>query len=185
MAAMKKLCDDSAVAGGAGPARPRRRPTRTRTRSPTRFLVRHVALDLAADFAAHRLEGTAELTVEQVDPNARRNSVSTPAAFEISDSVQLIEAGVRTRQGALPSERAAPDLILGSKKLTIQFPHCCAADAADAQPRIAYRTAADAKRAAVARAGADVRPASLPVQPGARPSATRSWIPIQSPAIRN
>ena len=35
-----------------------------------KFLVRHVALDLRADFEAHRLEGTAELTVEQVDPGA-------------------------------------------------------------------------------------------------------------------
>ena len=35
-----------------------------------KFLVRHVDLDLRADFAAHRLEGTAELTVEQIDPNA-------------------------------------------------------------------------------------------------------------------
>jgi leukotriene-A4 hydrolase len=35
-----------------------------------KFVVRHVALDLRTDFEAHRLEGTAELTVEQVDPAA-------------------------------------------------------------------------------------------------------------------
>ena len=46
-----------------------------------KFLVHHVDLDLRADFTAHRLEGTAELTVEQIDPNAEELT-STPAGLK-------------------------------------------------------------------------------------------------------
>ncbi len=117
---------------------------------PDKFLVRHVDLDLRADFEAHRLEGTAELTVEQVDPDADTLSLDT-RDLEIS-SVHLIEMSGRAK--VLAFKLGEPDPILGSK-LTIEFPHCCAATS-QMRIRIAYRTSNDGERAAVARARADV-----------------------------
>ena len=54
------------------------------------FAVRHVSLDLAADFAAHRLEGSATLTVERVSAEARQLYLDT-RDLEIR-SVQRVDA---------------------------------------------------------------------------------------------
>ena len=145
---------------------------------PARFLVRHVALDLAADFAAHRLEGTAELTVEQVDPNADELNLDT-RGLEIS-SIHLIEASGHAK--VLAFKLAAPDPILGSK-LTIQFPHCCAATQ-QMHIRIAYRTAADASALQWLDPAQTSGPHPYLYSQG-QAIRTRSWIPIQdSPGIR-
>ncbi len=143
-----------------------------------RFLVRHVALDLRADFTEHRLEGTAELTVEQIDPTADALNLDT-RDLEIK-SIHLIEASGQEKVLAF---RLAPrDPILGSK-LTIEFPHCCAATRS-MHIRIAYRTATDAS------ALQWLEPAQTA---GAHPYVYsqneaihgRSWIPIQdSPGVR-
>ena len=143
-----------------------------------KFIVRHVALDLRTDFEAHRLEGTAELTVEQVDPAADRLALDT-RDLEVG-SVQLIEASGRAK--VLAFKLAEPDPILGSK-LTIEFPHCCAATA-QMKIRIAYRTSNEAS------ALQWLDPAQTY---GAKPYLysqgqaihTRSWIPLQdTPSVR-
>jgi len=143
-----------------------------------KFVVRHVALDLGADFAAHRLSGTAELTVEQVDPAADRLVLDT-RDLEIS-AVHLIEMSGRAR--VLAFKLAEPDPVLGSK-LTIEFPHCCAATT-QMRIRIAYRTSNEASALQWLE----------PVQTyGAKPYLysqgqaihTRSWIPLQdTPSVR-
>ena len=143
-----------------------------------KFIVRHVALDLRTDFEAHRLEGTAELTVEQVDPAADRLTLDT-RDLEIG-TVQLVEASGRTK--TLAFKLAEPDTILGSK-LTIEFPHCCAATA-QMNVRIAYRTSSEAS------ALQWLEPAQTY---GSKPYLysqgqaihTRSWIPLQdTPSVR-
>ena len=143
-----------------------------------KFIVRHVALDLRTDFEARRLEGTAELTVEQVDPAADRLALDT-RDLEVG-SVQLIEASGRAK--VLAFKLAEPDPILGSR-LTIEFPHCCAATA-QMKIRIAYRTSAEAS------ALQWLDPAQTY---GAKPYLysqgqaihTRSWIPLQdTPSVR-
>ena len=145
---------------------------------PDKFLVRHVDLDLRADFEAHRLEGTAELTVEQVDPGADTLSLDT-RALEIK-SVHLIEMSGRAK--VLAFKLGEPDPILGSR-LTVEFPHCCAATS-QMRIRIAYRTSNTAS------ALQWLEPAQTS---GTHPYMysqgqaihTRSWIPIQdSPGIR-
>ena len=78
---------------------------------PERFLVRHVSLDLAADCESQRLEGTAELTVEQLDPYASELQLDT-RDLEIR-SVQLIEAGGAAR--VLAFTLGTRDPILGSR----------------------------------------------------------------------
>ncbi len=145
---------------------------------PDKFLVRHVALDLSADFAARRLSGTAELTVQQLDPDANSLVLDT-SGLEIS-TVHLIEASGQAK--VLAFKLGDPDPVLGSR-LTIEFPHCCSA-AAEMRIRIAYRTSAEAS--------------ALQWLDPAQTSGThpfmytqgqailaRSWIPIQdSPGIR-
>jgi leukotriene-A4 hydrolase len=101
---------------------------------PDRFLVRHVALDLRADFEAHRLDGTAELTVEQRDPYAKELTLDT-RDLEIR-SVHLVEADGTTQVLAFRLGERAP--VLGSK-LTIDFPHCCE-PTPTMRIRIDYRT---------------------------------------------
>jgi aminopeptidase N len=145
---------------------------------PARFLVEHVDLDLRVDFESRRLEGTAELTVRQVDPEANELVLDT-SGLEIR-SVHLIEASGRAK--ALAFELGEPDPILGSP-LRIQFPHCCAATA-EMRIRIAYRTSDEAA------ALQWLEPAQTS---GAHPFMytqgqailARSWIPLQdSPGIR-
>jgi leukotriene-A4 hydrolase len=143
-----------------------------------KFVVRHVALDLGTDFEAHRLAGTAELTVEQLDPAADRLVLDT-RDLEIS-AVHLIEMSGRAR--VLAFKLAEPDPVLGSK-LTIEFPHCCAATT-QMRIRIAYRTSNEAS------ALQWLEPAQTY---GAKPYLysqgqaihTRSWIPLQdTPSVR-
>ncbi len=145
---------------------------------PDKFLVRHVALDLTADFAAHRLEGTAELTVEQVDSNADELNLDT-RDLEVS-TVQLVEASGHAK--VLAFKLAPADPILGSK-LTIQFPHCCAATQ-QMRIRIAYRTSADAS----ALQWLDPVQTSGPhpyLYSQGQAIHTRSWIPLQdTPSVR-
>jgi leukotriene-A4 hydrolase len=143
-----------------------------------KFVVRHVALDLRTDFEAHRLAGTAELTVEQVDPAADRLVLDT-RDLEIS-AVHLVEASGRAK--VLAFKLAEADPVLGSK-LSIEFPHCCAATS-QMRVRIAYRTSSEAT-------------ALQWLEPsqtfGAKPYLysqgqaihTRSWIPLQdTPSVR-
>jgi len=145
---------------------------------PDKFLVRRVALDLTADFAARRLEGTAELTVEQLDPNASELVLDT-SALEIS-TVHLIEASGHAR--VLAFKLAEPDPILGSK-LTIEFPHCCSATAR-MRIRIAYRTSAEASALQWLEPAQTSGPHPFMYTQG-QAILARSWIPVQdSPGIR-
>ena len=127
---------------------------------PDKFLVRHVAIDLRADFEAHRLEGTAELTVEQVDPNADTLTLDT-RDLEIS-AVHLIETSGRAK--VLAFKLGEPDPILGSK-LTIEFPHCCAATS-QMRIRIAYRTSNEASALQWLEPAQTSGAAPVSVQPG-------------------
>lgn len=145
---------------------------------PDRFLVRHVSLALTADFESRRLEGSAELTVEQLDPYASEFMLDT-RDLEIR-SVHLIEPGGGSQ--VLAFTLGPRDPILGSK-LAIRFQKCCAA-MSQMRIRIAYRTSPDA----TALQWLD------PAQTfGAHPYMysqgqsihTRSWIPLQdTPAVR-
>jgi aminopeptidase N len=145
---------------------------------PDKFLVRHVALDLTVFFEAHRLKGVADLTVEQKDPTADTLNLDT-RDLEV-ESVHLVEASGREK--VLAFQLGERDPILGSK-LTISFPHCCAA-MPEMHIRIAYRTSAEA----------DALQWLDPAQTyGTKPYVysqgqairTRSWIPLQdSPAVR-
>ncbi|MCA1481208.1 hypothetical protein, partial [Bradyrhizobium sp. NBAIM08] len=137
-----------------------------------KFIVRHVAIDLRTDFEAHRLEGTAELTVEQVDPNADTLTLDT-RDLEIS-AIHLIEMSGRAK--VLAFELAAPDPILGSK-LSIEFPHCCAATS-QMRIRIAYRTSNEAS-ALQWLAPSQTYDAKPYLYSQGQAIHTRSWIPLQ------
>src|SRR4026207_2123562 len=78
---------------------------------PDKFLVRHVSLDLTAFFELHRLQGTAELTVEQKDPTEHILTLGT-GDME-SEGVRLVEAGGREK--VLAFRLGDPDPILGSR----------------------------------------------------------------------
>jgi leukotriene-A4 hydrolase len=145
---------------------------------PGKFLVRHASIDLQVDFGARRLAGSTVLTVEQVDPEANALVLDT-RDLEIS-TVHLVEASGREK--VLAFKLGERDPILG-QKLTIEFPHCCAASPR-MRIRIAYRTSREAS------ALQWLEPAQTS---GAHPYLysqgqaihTRSWIPIQdSPGIR-
>ena len=145
---------------------------------PDKFLVRHVALDLAADFEAHRLAGTAELTVEQLDPNASELVLDTNG-LEIS-TVHLIEASGQAK--VLAFKLGDPDPILGSR-LAIEFPHCCAATSG-MRIRIAYRTSNEAGALQWLEPSQTSGPHPFMYTQG-QAILARSWIPIQdSPGIR-
>ena len=145
---------------------------------PDRFLVRHVALDLNADFASHRLEGTAELTVERIDPEAKKLHLDT-RDLEIR-SVQMIQASGLAR--ILPFTLDAPDPILGSR-LTISFTSCCAVSDT-LRIRIEYRTSAEASALQWLDPAQTSGPHPYMYSQGQAIHA-RSWIPIQdSPAVR-
>ncbi len=145
---------------------------------PERFLVRHVDLDLRADFEAHRLEGTADLVVEQMDPAAEALTLDT-RDLEIS-TVHLIEMSGRAR--VLAFRLGERDPILGSK-LTIEFPHCCAATSR-MRIRIAYRTSNAASALQWLEPAQTSGPHPYLYSQG-QAIHTRSWIPIQdSPGIR-
>jgi aminopeptidase N len=145
---------------------------------PDKFLVRHVALDLTASFEQHRLQGTAELTVEQRDPAAQTLTLDT-RALEI-ESVHLVEASGREK--VLAFRLDDPDPVLGSR-LSIQFPHCCAATP-EMHIRIAYRTSSEAN--ALQWLDPEQTFGTKPfVYSQGEAIRTRSWIPLQdSPAVR-
>jgi aminopeptidase N len=145
---------------------------------PDRFLVRHVALDLSADFAAHRLEGTAELTVLRLDAEAKELRLDT-RDLEVR-SVHLIEASGRER--VLPFTLDAPDPVLGSR-LTISFTSCCVVSDT-LRLRIEYRTSEQASALQWLDPAQTAGPHPYMYSQGQAIHA-RSWIPIQdSPAVR-
>lgn len=145
---------------------------------PDRFVVRHAALDLSADFAAHRLGGTAELTVERLDAGAKELRLDT-RDLEIR-SVHLIEASGRER--VLPFTLDAPDPVLGSR-LTISFTSCCVVSDTF-RLRIDYRTSAQASALQWLEPEQTAGPHPYMYSQGQAIHA-RSWIPIQdSPAVR-
>jgi len=145
---------------------------------PQKFLVRHVDLDLAVDFAARRLEGMAELTVRQVDPEANELVLDTNG-LEIR-SVHLIEMSGRAK--VLAFKLGDPDPILGSR-LSIQFPHCCAATA-EMRIRIDYRTSDQAGALQWLEPAQTSGPHPFMYTQG-QAILARSWIPVQdSPGIR-
>jgi aminopeptidase N len=145
---------------------------------PERFLVRHVALVLEADFAAHRLEGTAELTIEQRDTGASEIHLDT-RELEVQ-SVHLIEASGRARVLAFRVD--PPDPILGSR-LRIALSKCCAMPG-EMRIRIAYRTspAASALQWLEPAQTAGKHPY---LYSQGQAIHGRSWIPMQdTPAVR-
>ena len=143
-----------------------------------RFVVRHVALDLRADFAEHRLEGTAELTVEQVDPTAEQLNLDT-SNLEIR-SVHLVEASGHEK--VLAYKLAPPDPVLGSK-LAIQFAKCCAATQ-QMRIRIAYRTSSEASALQWLEPAQTFGPHPYMYSQG-QAILARSWIPMQdTPGVR-
>ena len=145
---------------------------------PAKFLVRHVALDLRADFAEHRLEGTAELTVEQIDPSADALNLDT-RDIEVQ-SVHLIEASGHEK--VLAFKLAPRDPFLGSK-LTIQFAKCCAATQ-QMHIRIAYRTSSEASALQWLDPAQTFGPHPYMYSQGQAIHA-RSWIPMQdTPGVR-
>ncbi|MGH8204336.1 MAG: M1 family aminopeptidase/hydrolase, partial [Steroidobacteraceae bacterium] len=145
---------------------------------PDKFLVRHVALDLRADFGEHRLDGSAELTVGQLDPNADRLTLDT-RDLEIR-TVHLVETGGREK--VLAFELAAPDPVLG-RKLTIRFPHCCKATS-EMRIRISYRTSSEAS-ALQWLEPAQTFGAHPYMYSQGQAILTRSWIPLQdTPSVR-
>src|SRR5690606_12994333 len=79
---------------------------------PAEARVTHVALDLTADFAAHRLSGTATLTVQR----------SPDATEVVLDTRDLDVQSVTTPEGeALEFTLSAPDSTLG-RALTVSLP---------------------------------------------------------------
>lgn len=145
---------------------------------PDRFLVRHVALDLRADFEAHRLDGTAELTVEQRDPYAKELTLDT-RDLEIR-AVQLVEADGTTKVLAFRLDERDP--VLGSK-LTIDFPHCCE-PTPTMRIRIDYRTSNEASSLQWLAPEQSSGPHPFVYSQG-QAIHTRSWIPLQdTPAVR-
>ena len=145
---------------------------------PDRFLVRHVALDLRADFEAHRLDGTAELTVEQRDPYAKELTLDT-RDLEIR-TVHLVEADGTTQ--VLAFRLGERDPVLGSK-LTIDFPHCCE-PTPTMRIRIDYRTSGEAS--ALQWLAPEQTSGTHPfVYSQGQAIHARSWIPLQdTPAVR-
>jgi aminopeptidase N len=143
-----------------------------------KFVVRHVDIDLAADFESHRLAGTAELTVEQLDPAADVLALDSNG-LEV-ETVQLIEASGRAK--VLSFKLGPPDPILGSR-LAIEFPHCCAATA-KMKIRIAYRTSSDAKALQWLEPAQTYGTKPYLYSQG-QAILTRSWIPLQdTPSVR-
>ena len=143
-----------------------------------KFVVRHVAIDLRTDFTARRLEGTVELAVEQVGPNASILNLDT-RDLEIS-TVHLVE--MSGREKVLAFKMAEPDPILGSK-LSIEFPHCCAATSR-MRIRIAYRTSSEAS-ALQWLSPSQTYDAKPYLYSQGQAIHTRSWIPLQdTPSVR-
>ncbi len=145
---------------------------------PEQFLVRHVALDLRADFDAHRLDGTAELTIEQQNPYAKELTLDT-RDLEIR-TVHLVESDGKTR--VLAFRLGERDPVLGSK-LTIDFPHCCE-PTQTMRIRIDYRTSSEASALQWLVPAQTSGPHPFVYSQG-QAIHTRSWIPMQdTPGVR-
>jgi aminopeptidase N len=145
---------------------------------PERFLVRHVALDLEADFNSHRLDGTADLTVERLDPTAKELHLDT-RDLEVRSVHLFDEAG---QSQVLAFRLDASDEILGSR-LRIQFSDCCAAPSL-MRIRIAYRTSAEATALQWLEPAQTSGPHPFMYSQG-QAIHGRSWIPMQdSPGVR-
>ena len=142
------------------------------------FIVRHVALDLAADFTAHRLQGSATLTVERVVPEARELLLDT-RDLEIR-SVQRIDAqGQAHSLGFLLDD---PDPILGSR-LTIELPRR-SDESGPLGLRIDYRTSSEASALQWLDPAQTSGPHPYMYSQG-QAIHTRSWIPLQdTPSVR-
>jgi aminopeptidase N len=145
---------------------------------PDRFLVRHVALDLRADFIAHRLEGSAELMVERIDPAARELQLDT-RDLEVR-AVQLLDAKGQAHELAFHLD--ARDPILGSR-LTIDLAPQGSAPALQ-RLHIEYRTSTEASALQWLEPAQTSGPHPFMYSQGQAIHA-RSWIPIQdTPAVR-
>ena len=145
---------------------------------PERFLVRHVALDLRADFTAHRLEGSAELTIERIDPAAHELHLDT-RDLDIH-SVQLLNTSGQARK--LPFRFDTRDAILGSRLTIVLVPQ----DGGPAQQRlrIEYRTSPEASALQWLEPAQTSGPRPFLYSQGQAIHA-RSWIPMQdTPAVR-
>jgi leukotriene-A4 hydrolase len=136
---------------------------------PTEARVTHVALDLSADFAAHRLSGTATLTVQ-----------SSPTAREIVlDTRDLtIEAVTDLRGRSLVHRLSPPDPILG-RALYVTLPD---------DPRrivIRYTTSPEAPALQWLKPAQTAGGKEPYLFSQGQAILTRSWIPTQdSPGIR-
>ncbi len=145
---------------------------------PERFLIRHIELDLSADFVAHRLEGSAELTIERIDSAARELRLDT-RALEIRSVKRLGPSG---QAHDLPFRLDARDTILGSRMTIDLAPR-------DDEPeflrlRIEYRTSPEASALQWLEPAQTSGPHPFMYSQG-QSIHTRSWIPIQdSPAVR-
>lgn len=145
---------------------------------PDRFLVREIALDLSADFTAHRLEGSAELMVERIDPAARELQLDS-RDLEIS-KVLLLDA--RGQAKNLAYRFGARDPILGSR-LTIDLVPEHGAPALQ-RLRIEYRTSAEASALQWLEPAQTSGSHPFMYSQGQAIRA-RSWIPIQdTPSVR-
>src|SRR4029453_12147705 len=136
---------------------------------PTEARVTHLALDLSADFAAHRLAGSATLTVD-----------SSPAAREIVlDTRDLtIEAVTDLRGRSLAHRLSPPDPILG-RALHVTLPD---------DPRrivIRYTTSPEAPALQWLKPAQTAGGKQPYLFSQGQAILTRSWIPTQdSPGIR-
>jgi aminopeptidase N len=145
---------------------------------PGQFRVRDVALDLRADFAAHRLEGTAELSVERIDPAARELYLDT-RDLEVR-SVRRLDAEGRAHN--LDFLLDARDPVLGSR-LTIELAP------RENEPklhklRIDYRTSLEASALQWLEPAQTSGPHPYLYSQGQAIDA-RSWIPLQdTPSVR-
>ncbi len=144
----------------------------------SQFLVQHVALDLAADFTAHRLQGSATLTVERVAPDARELLLDT-RDLEIR-SVQRIDA--HGEPHSLGFQLEDPDPVLGSR-LTIELPRR-ADESGPLKLRIDYRTSDEASALQWLEPAQTSGPHPYMYSQG-QAIHTRSWIPLQdTPSVR-
>ena len=143
----------------------------------SQFVVRHVSLDLAADFTTHRLQGSATLTVERVDPAARELHLDT-RDLEIR-SVERVDA--QGQPHGLEFLLDDPDPILGSR-LTIELPPGTG-DSGSQRLRIDYRTSSEASALQWLEPAQTSGPHPYLYSQG-QAIHTRSWIPTAGHAIR-
>jgi aminopeptidase N len=145
---------------------------------PGQFIVRHVALDLRADFTAHRLEGTAELTVERIDPTARELHLDT-RDLEIR-SIERVDAEGRSH--SLYFLLDALDPVLGSRMTIELAPR--ENEPKLQQIRIDYRTSREASALQWLEPAQTSGPHPY-LYSQSQANKARSWIPLQdSPSVR-